>query len=116
LEAILHPLIFTQINRELKTITAPYCLISLPLLVETNSHSWVDKVLVVDCPFSVQMKRVKQRDTLNEAQIIAIINTQASREERLAVADDIIDNTKTVLELAQQVKKRHTSYLLLSQT
>lgn len=88
----------------------------MPLLVETNSHFFVDKVLVIDCPFALQISRVKQRDTLDEAQIIAIIKSQVSREIRLAAADHIIENTKTVLELAPHVKTLHNSYLLLSST
>ncbi len=71
---------------------------------------------MIDCPVSLQITRVKQRDTVAESQIMAIINSQVSRFTRRAVADDIIDNSQTVLELAPQVKTLHNSYLLLSPT
>lgn len=117
LENILHPLIYAEINQEISTLEGkPYCIISIPLLIETAKTGLVDRILVVDCPVALQITRVKQRDQLSETQIQTIINTQASRADRLAAADDIIENSKTTLQLAQQVKKLHNLYLLLSST
>jgi len=112
----LHPLIYLQIEKQQQTLKSSYCIISIPLLVETAKIDSVDRILVVDCPIEIQIARVKQRDKLNNAQARAIIKTQASRAERLAVADDIIKNSKSTLQLAQQVKKLHNLYLLLSST
>ncbi len=97
-------------------LNTPYCIVSIPLLIETQHTDFIDKILVIDCPVSQQIARVKQRDTVPESQILSIINSQVSRPHRLAAADDIIDNTKTILELAPQVKTLHNSYLLFSST
>lgn len=115
LEAILHPLIYAQIKKQISTLKTAYCIISIPLLIETAKTGFVDRILVIDCPIELQITRVQQRDKLTEVQINSIISSQVSRTERLAVADDVIDNTKTALQLAQQVKKLHNLYLSLSQ-
>ncbi|NOQ34904.1 MAG: dephospho-CoA kinase, partial [Methylococcaceae bacterium] len=114
LDAILHPLIYAQIEAKVLQLKATYCIISIPLLIETAKTDFVDRILVIDCPMDLQIARVQQRDKLTKAQIHSIIASQASRENRLAVADDVIENTKTALQLAQQVKKLHNLYLLLS--
>jgi dephospho-CoA kinase len=112
LEAILHPLVFAEIQTITATLSYPYCIISIPLLFETQRTQFVDRILVIDCPEKIQIERVKRRDGLDEAQIQSIINTQVSREFRLTHADDVIDNTQTTgNELAEQVKKLHNQYL-----
>ncbi len=112
----MHPLVYSQIEKQLQSLNSPYCIISIPLLIETAKISWVDRVLVIDCTEKIQIARVKQRDQLDEAQINAIIASQASRAKRQALADDIIKNSKTTLQLEQQVEKLHNLYLLLSST
>lgn len=112
----MHPLIYTQIETELQRLKTPYCIISVPLLIETKKTNFVDRVLVVDCSIAMQIARVKYRDKLEDVQIRTIIAHQTSRENRLAKANDIIENSKTILQLAQQVKKLHNLYLLLSST
>lgn len=114
LEAILHPLIYTEIDAQIAQLKTKYCIICIPLLIETQKTALVDRILVIDCSEQQQIERVKNRSQLSEAQIHAIIATQASRSQRLASADDIIDNTKSSTHLAEQVKKLHNSYLLLS--
>ena len=92
----------------------PYVLVAVPLLVE--SEHWqqrVDRVLVVDCPEDVQVARVMARSGLAEAQVRAIMASQASRERRLAVADDVIDNGGSLEETAAQVAALHQRYLTL---
>jgi dephospho-CoA kinase len=74
----------------------------------------VNRVLVVDCPVETQIDRVQKRDNLTAERVQSIINTQVSREFRRASAHDIIDNTKTTVELAQQVENLHNLYLSLS--
>lgn len=114
LEALLHPLIYAEIAVQVAELNTAYCIICIPLLIETQKVALVERVLVVDCPVAMQIERVKQRSQLSDAQIHAIIAAQASRAERLASADDIIDNSKSVTHLAEQVKKLHNFYLLLS--
>jgi len=112
----LHPLVYSQIEKQLHPLKSSYCIISVPLLIETAKISLVDRVLVIDCTEKIQIARVKQRDKLDDAQISAIIATQASKTERQALADDIIENSKTTLQLEKQVEKLHNLYLLLSST
>jgi dephospho-CoA kinase len=114
LEAILHPLIYQQMQAEFEKKTSAYCILCIPLLMETNKTDFVDRVLLVDCPLETQIKRVKQRDKLSEEEILCIIDSQVSRDYRLSQADDIIDNSDSTNQLAEQVKKLHNQYFLLN--
>jgi dephospho-CoA kinase len=114
LEAILHPLVYAQIAAKVAQLNAAYCVMCIPLLIETQKTDLADRILVIDCPVELQVERVKNRSQLSDAQICAIIAAQASRTQRLAIADDVIDNSKSSAHLAEQVKKLHNSYLLLS--
>ncbi len=115
LEAILHPLIFAEISNQIAELHADYVILCIPLLLETGRSQFVDRILVIDCPIEMQIERVKTRDQLSDATIQAIIDTQTSRSEKLYAADDIINNSGTEILLADQVKKLHNSYSLLSQ-
>lgn len=115
LESLMHPLIYNEINRQISSLNAPYVIISIPLLIETNMQSLVDHILVVDCPLEVQINRVKLRDQLNETQITAIINSQVNRTDRLAHADSIIDNTQSLIRLREQVNNLHYQFLKKTQ-
>ena len=116
LEAILHPLIYDAFNDRLLTITdAPYVLLVVPLLLETRLFkNLVDRVLVVDCTEAQQHERVRQRSKLAHTEIDAIIATQLSRSERLALADDVITNTHGMEALNMQVEAYHQCYLALA--
>ncbi len=114
LESILHPLVYQTIQAELEQLNAPYCIICIPLLFETDMVHFVDRVLVVDCPVEMQIERVKNRDHLTIERIQSIIDNQVSRELRKEKADDLIDNSVTNYRLAEQVKKLHNLYLSLS--
>lgn len=114
IEAILHPRIFEEIDRQLKGVEAPYVIISIPLLLETGAQSFVDRILVVDCPVELQYERVQARDKLNREQIVRILESQVSREMRVNAADEIIVNDSNLASLAGQVKKIHAFYLTLS--
>jgi len=114
LESILHPLIYKTLQAELETLAAPYCIISIPLLFETDMTHFVDRILVIDCPVETQIERVKIRDNLTIERIQSIIDNQVSRAYRIAKADDLIDNSTTDYRLAEQVKKLHNLYLSLS--
>jgi len=117
LEAILHPRIRQVVQQKLATLTAPYALIVIPLLVEAGGYRDVlNRVLVVDCPEEVQIARVMARSGLAYEEIKAILAAQARRAERLAVADDVIVNTSTLEALQAEVAALHQRYLALAST
>lgn len=117
LEAILHPRIRQGVGDMLATLTPPYALIVIPLLVETGGYrEMLNRVLVVDCPEDVQIARVKARNGLADDEIKAILAAQAGRAERLAVADDIIVNSATAEALRAEVAALHQRYLALAST
>jgi len=114
LEAILHPLIRHRVERARERFTSPYVLIVIPLLVETAGYRDVlDRILVVDCSEDLQIARVMARSGLNRDEVEAILAAQASRADRLAVADDIIDNSGTPENLDAQVASLHQRYQTL---
>jgi dephospho-CoA kinase len=114
LESILHPLVYQAIQADLKLLNAPYCIISIPLLFETNMSHFVDRILVIDCAVETQIERVRSRDNLTAERIQTIIDSQVSRDFRIKQADDLIDNSGTDDKLAERVKKLHNLYLSLS--
>jgi len=114
LEAILHPMIGTETTHALEAVDGPYRIVVVPLLVEGRHwRSRVDRVLVVDCPRALQIERVIQRSGLALEQIEAILDAQATREERLAQADDVIDNAGAPEALTDQINALHTEYYQL---
>lgn len=113
LELILHPLIYQRMQSEFEKQTSPYSLLCIPLLMETKKASFVDRILVVDCPVEIQIERVSQRDRLSKERILSIISSQVSRKYRLFHGDDIIDNSNSTTLLAEQVKKLHNLYISL---
>lgn len=111
LEAILHPLIRRQVVAELAALDAPYVVVVIPLLVETgNYHELLDRVLVVDCPESLQVERVRARSGLSAEEVSAIISAQADRSSRIAAADDIIANPANSRSLREQVLSLDAKY------
>ncbi|MEX2482347.1 MAG: dephospho-CoA kinase [Gammaproteobacteria bacterium] len=114
LETILHPRIRRRMDERLAAIRTPYCLLGIPLLTADSRHDNVDRILVVDCPEEVQIARVRQRDDLTEAEVIAIMRTQASRASRRALADDIVMNNGSEADLIDRIDKLHEIYLGLA--
>ncbi len=114
LEKILHPLIYQTMQSEFEQQTSAYSILCIPLLIETQMTHFVDHILVVDCPVNTQIERVMQRDVLSKERISSIIRSQVSRKTRLSKANTIIDNSNSGSPLAEQVKKLHNQYLLLS--
>jgi dephospho-CoA kinase len=111
LEAVLHPLVRDQLDREVATWSGPYGLLVVPLLLERGgARSRVHRVLVIDCPEDEQVRRVMLRSGLSEQDVRAIMATQLSRESRLAQADDVIDNGGAREALAPQVARLHARY------
>lgn len=114
LEGILHPRVREEISARIQRLSAPYCLIVVPLLVESGMTSLFDRVLVVDCEAADQIARVLARDQCSADEARAIIANQATRESRLAVADDIISNSTDLERLATEVIRFHRQYLELA--
>jgi dephospho-CoA kinase len=113
LEAILHPAIRAAMEARIAAISAPYAIIVIPLLAESGLRDSVDRVLLVDCPPELQIERLVARDGEAIAGARAILAAQATRGERLAVADDVIENTGTLAELERAVDALHDRYLSL---
>jgi dephospho-CoA kinase len=115
LESILHPLIRAESSRRVERAASPYALLVIPLLVETGvDRSRTARVLVVDCPEARQIERVTRRSGLSEAEVRAVLASQATRAQRLAVADDVIDNGGAPEKLPDQVSRLHEKYLTLA--
>lgn len=114
LEAIIHPRVRAEIQKFINQVTYPYCIICIPLLLETGGQATMDRVLVVDTPETLQVARVSRRDKASEEQTRRIINVQISREERLRYAHDIIVNDGSIGDLKNQVVKFHDRYIELS--
>jgi dephospho-CoA kinase len=115
LEAILHPLIRARAAARVDSSPAPYVLLVVPLLVETGGYrGLVQRVLVVDCDEELQVTRAMRRGGLSEQQARAILASQATREQRLDAADDVITNNAGLAELADQVRQLHTRYLAMA--
>jgi dephospho-CoA kinase len=114
LEAILHPLIRDDMNRRSAEATGPYVILSIPLLVESNARDRWDRILVVDADESMQLARLMSRDAVSEVEARATLAAQASRAERLAAADDVLENFGTVADLRQAVDRLHRRYLELA--
>jgi len=110
LEALLHPLIQARTAERSRAAGGDYQLIAVPLLVETGTAGDYDRVLVVDCEPATQIARLMLRDRAPEAQARAILAAQATREERLSQADDVITNTADLPALARQVETLHQRY------
>ena len=116
LEAVLHPLVRHEIQRETRRLQAPYCIIVIPLLIEANQRDLVDRVLVIDCDEGLQLQRVAGRSQLTEDEIRKIIAAQLSRNERLRHADDVILNNTDLGELRANVEALHQRYLTLARS
>jgi len=116
LEALLHPLIRARTLAKLGEIEAPYALVAVPLLVETDFAKLVDRVLVVDCPESTQLERLIKRDAIPRTEALAMVRAQTDRATRLKAAHDIIDNSGTIDATRRQVELLHRRYLELAAT
>lgn len=115
LEAILHPLVRAEIDKRLKENSHHYCIISIPLLFEGNSAYNIDRILVIDASADLQITRAAGRDGVDRPAIQKIIATQIDRNQRLARADDVIDNDNDIASLQAQVYRLHEKYLQLAE-
>lgn len=114
LEALLHPRVYAELERRMAALAAPYCLLVIPLLLETGQRGFVDRLLVVDCPVDLQRQRLQMRDGIDAAQADRMLSAQIGRPQRQAAADDILENAGTVADLAGPVERLHRLYLTLA--
>ena len=115
LEGILHPAIAAQVDQRVAQIDAPWCILVVPLFKQASLFPWIDHVLAVDVEESVQIERVMERDSITREQAQAILEAQPSRRERLALADDILDNSGSLKELEARVDDLYDRYAKLAQ-
>lgn len=115
LETLLHPLIRNEMKNAVQKSTSPYCILVIPLLIETEKNSLIDRILVVDAPIDIQFKRTQTRDNRAPEEISAIISTQTDRQTRIKHADDIIHNDGSLQNLQAQVDMLHAKYIKLAQ-
>ena len=116
LEASLHPRIREVVRTKVAELDAPYCIVVVPLLIESGFNDLVDRVLVVDAPETLQVQRTMVRSGLNELEIRKIISAQATRAQRLQRADDVIENNADRKQLEKEVERLHHWYLSLAAT
>ena len=114
LENLLHPLIEQQIIDQLGQATSRYAVLVSPLMLEIGQQVLVDRVLVVDVPEHIQIERTMTRDQMTEEQTRQILNSQISREQRLARAHDVVDNSGSLAQLHQYLEPLHQRYLRLA--
>jgi dephospho-CoA kinase len=114
LEAIIHPRVRRTMRERAGAASSAYVLLVIPLFVESGDYAWVDRVLVVDVPRDVQVARLLARDDITLVQAESMLDVQATREQRLAVADDVIDNRGSLADLDAAVAVLHERYLELA--
>ncbi|CUS47381.1 MAG: dephospho-CoA kinase CoaE [Idiomarinaceae bacterium HL-53] len=114
LNKIMHPAIREHMLSQLLQADSDYVILSAPLLLENKLDTWVNRVLVIDVPPETQVSRTIHRDNVDRLQVLAIMQAQMNREERLEKADDVIDNSGPESALDKQVQVLHEKYLLLA--
>ncbi len=111
LEQVLHPVIRDEMEQAAGACNGPYCIMSIPLLVEGGDTAHVDRILVVDAPDEKRREWIRARSGLDDAEIDAIFAAQVTREQRLAAADDVILNSSDLASLHRKVEQLHERYL-----
>jgi len=115
LERLLHPMIREESKRRIAAAAGPYVVLAVPLLIESRDYRGrVDRVLVVDCPEQTQLERVRARSGLSEEEVRRMMAAQIPRAQRLAAADDVLDNSGSLDDLRRQVQTLHRRYLAMS--
>jgi len=113
LESLLHPKIRTSVIQQLKQLDCCYCIVVIPLLIEKGNYPMLHRTLVIDSTSDEQIRRARQRDKLDILAIEAILAIQASREQRFAKADDVIENSNGIAELEAKVSQLHEKYMAI---
>ena len=115
LESVTHPKIGEQITKEISESTSVYTLFVAPLLLETNSQEMCSRVVVVDVPKDVQIRRTAKRDKVSPNQVEQMVAAQMEREKRLEKADDVLLNNGTIEDLEKQVEELHKKYIQMAE-
>lgn len=115
LENILHPLILSAMHQRADAERAPYCVLDIPLLVNTPEATRVNRILVVHCAREKRIERIRTRNRWSNEKIARVMDSQVSEQELIAAADDIVDNSGTPEAIAPQVEQLHLKYLQLAQ-
>ena len=114
LEEIVHPIVQDGILNFINNSNSAYRVIIVPLIAETKSSSFYDRVLAIECNINIQVKRASKRDNSSEDQILKIIQSQASAEERNKIANDVVKNNGTKEEFIMSLEDIHSKYLMLA--
>ena len=114
LEEIVHPIVQNGILNFINNSNSIYRIIIVPLIAETNSSSFYDRVLAIDCKKEIQIERASKRDNSNEEQILKIIQSQASSEDRNKIANDVVENNDTKDEFLMSLEDIHKKYVILA--
>jgi|SRR5580692_4093266 dephospho-CoA kinase len=113
LEQLLHPMIRDELREQIQAAQSPYCIVMIPLLIETAPNPLINRILVVDAEKEEQLERAATRDNQTGSQIYSILSKQATRAQRLKAADDVISNMGTLEDLQGQVDALHKYYMSL---
>ena len=111
LEAILHPQVRAEMLRQVTALDVPYGIFAIPLLLESGQLDLVDRILVVDCPKEIQIRRVMARDNVPRIQVEAVLAAQATQDSRLTIADNVLINDADITTLHCQIDALHHRYL-----
>ena len=111
LENIVHPLVKSGIEVFINNSKSDYCIIVVPLIYETGSYKFYDRILVIDCDVDTQIERTSKRDNQTKNEIVNILNKQATREERISIADEVILNNGSIEHLRNSVLDTHKKYM-----
>lgn len=111
LEELLHPLIRKQLQTDISLSKSPYCLVEIPLLKDKKSYPYLNKILLVNADSETQISRVMRRDQCTKEQALAILAIQPDIQDRIKIADNVIDNNLGINELSHAVKILHHQYL-----
>ena len=114
LESILHPEIRRRMNETASRTKSPYCLFSIPLLIETDQHTSYDRILVVEASEDRRRSWIQARSDLTQNEITAILSAQVSDEQRRHAADDLLMNDGGIDDLHARIERLHQTYLALS--
>ncbi|WP_070962260.1 dephospho-CoA kinase [Vibrio sonorensis] len=114
IDSLLHPLIRQEMKKQLQDVSSDYALLVIPLMVENGLQNLADRVLVVDVDEKTQIERTQNRDGVDENQAKSILAAQATRQQRLEIADDVVKNSTKNQKLLPQITELHKKYLALS--
>ena len=114
LESILHPLIMHRLHQQAESVKGIYCILDIPLLINTAERDKVDRILVVDCDAAMRISRIKHRNGWTEEKILAVMSSQPTGDELISAADDVLDNNGSLTDIDAQVDRLHQRYSVLA--